>query len=310
MIAISISLLATGCTNATSSSNQPESGDPGRSPTVSLKMDPISAGEVSRRVTYDIGLEHRKSEQIIAASVINNGSQIIRTVNRPFPENRPFIFDGSIYELSYNILEVESAKKFRMTLSGIEDINQKMNKTQYRDLPNPDKKVLKRHGWDNGGPFKVSEVEVIYDESNISDSVLVPTPEYSVIEWGSGSLAQVTVENADFTQINTYKYISQKINDSVTDFGRSIISKYSFGLEDLPPSQESIILKAIEQGYEVIKGSPPKAFRQLSNRFDREEEVEFVYKSEKSDSSVSGSYIVRYDNQVYWTELFYPGNVS
>lgn len=305
-ISSGIAFTLAGCTSTKSGANPGNGGDPGTSPVADLEMTAVSDTEIARRVTYRIDLEHRTSERELATDVISNGPQTVTATNAPAPENRPFIYNGSVYELSYEVLDAESATTFRLTLSAVERADQGEESIRYRNLPTVDKAVLERFGWDDGGPFEVEGVETVYTDDEIADSVLVPSSDYEIIEWSSGTTARVTVEESSGTEQRTYEYTAQQVHESATKFGRSVRADHAFVLTDLPEEQASVVSTAIEHdhGYQVDEGDPPEAFSRLVDRFARESEVTPVYEDDESDSSVSGSYIVRYDGEIYWTELF------
>ncbi|MFC7257283.1 hypothetical protein ACFR97_15710 [Haloplanus litoreus] len=295
-----------GCTSAQSGENTGNGGDVGTSPVADLEMTAVSDTEIARQVTYRIDLEHRTSERELAADVISNGSQTVTATNVPAPENRPFIYNESVYELSYEVLDAESATTFRLTLSTAESTGEDEESIRYQNLPTVDKEVLERFGWDDGGPFEVEGVETVYSDDEIAGSVLVASPEYEIIEWSDGTIARVTVEDSSGTEQHTYEYTSKQVHESAAEFGRSVREDHAFVLAELSEEQASIVSTAIEQdqGYRVDEGDPSEAFSQLVDLLARESEATPVYEDDDSDSSVSGSYIVRYDGEVYWTELF------
>lgn len=299
-------LAVAGCTGTRTGATPENSGDPGTSPVADFEMTPVSDTEIARRVTYRIDLEHRTSERELAAAVISNGSQRVTATNRPVPENRPFIYNESVYELSYELLDAESATTFRLTFSAVESPDQDEESIQYRNLPAIDQRMLERFGWDDGGPFEVEGVEVVYTDAEIDESVLVPTPEYSVIKWSDGTQARIAVEESTATEQRTYEYTVREVHASAAEFGQSVRADHVFALTDLSEEQASIVSTAIErdQGYQVDEGNLPDAFSQLVDRFAREPEITPVYEEDRPKSSVSGSYLVHYNDKVYWTELF------
>ena len=305
-ISSGIALSLAGCTDTRGGANPENGGDPGTSPVADLEMTAVSDTEIARRVTYRIDLEHRTSERELAADVISNGSQTVTATNAPAPGNRPFIYNGSVYELSYEVLNAESATTFRLTLSAVEATDQDADSIRYRNLPTVDKAVLERFGWDDGGPFEAGGVEVVYTDDEIADSVLVPSPDYAIIEWSNGTTARVAVEESSEIEQHTYEYTAQQVHESAAQFGQSVRADHAFAITDLSEEQASIVSTAIERdhGYQVDEGEPPEAFSQLVDRFAREREITPVYEDDESDSSVSGSYIVRYDDEIFWTELF------
>ena len=306
MLSSGILILFAGCSGSNTRTDPANDGDPGTSPVAELDLKAISDIEIAKRVTYRIDLEHRSSERELAGATIRNGSKTVSAANPPVPKNRPFIYNGSVYELSYEVVDTEPATTFRLTLSVAETTDQDADSIRYRNLPTADKAVLERFGWDDGGPFEAGGVEVIYTNDEIADSVLVPSSNYSIIKWSNGTTARVSVEESSGTNQRTYEYTAQQVHASAAEFGQSVRAEHAFGLTDLSEEQASIVSTAIERddGYQVDDGEPPEAFSRLVDRFPPEREITPVYEDDESDSSVSGSYIVRYDDEIYWTELF------
>lgn len=282
-----------------------ESGDPGTSPVADLELTAVSDVDFSKRVTYDISVEHRTAERELAASVIDNDSKAINATNRPFPENRPFVYNESVYELSYDVTDSATATIFRLTLSEVDNTEENNNTIEYTALPRVDKEALKEYGWGDGGPFQADGVEVVYHDTEISNSTLVPEPERSVITWDSETRARIVVEESSDTDVNTYEYTANRIHESADEFGSTVRENHEFTLADLSDNQGEIVSEAKEStnGYEIRDGEPSQAFEGLAGRFGREEKVTRVYRADGDDSTPSGSYIVRHDDEIYWAEL-------
>lgn len=298
-----LTLLA-GCAGDRDHTTPKKGGDVGTSPVAELVMNSVTDMEIARRATHRIDLEHRTTERELAVTVIDEGSKNVTATNPPIPENRPFVYNSSVFELSYNIVQSESASAFRITLSNVSSENAG-NTITYNDLPEIDKTKLAQYGWEDGGPFESAGVPIVYSEDGLSNSVLVPDSEYEVIKWDSETRARITIEHSGDTTVKTYSYTAQQLHESAQEFGRTIRENHVIPLSDLSKKQKTIISKAIgsESGYEITEGEPPKAFEQLVDRFSQGDEVPSIYGETETEATASGSYIVRYEDEVYWAKL-------
>lgn len=294
-----------GCTG----NNEPESssgnGDVGTPPTAKLTLNAVTDVEIARRATYRIDLEHRSTQRDIAVATITDGPETVTAVNPPVPENRPIVYDGAVFELSYEKTSMAAASEFRLTLSSVESSTEANRTVEFRELPAVDRTKLQEYGWEDGGPFESAGVPIVYTDEEIADSALVPDPEYDVIEWETGHRARITVERSDDTERNVYKYTARKIHKSAQEFGGNIRKQHRIVLDGLPSEQRTIISQAIENnhGYKVTADELPEAFSQLLERFPPSKKIPRTYGETPTESSVSGSYVVRYEGDVYWAEL-------
>jgi hypothetical protein len=298
-------ILLTGCTGGNDRSSPKNSGDVGKSPEAELEMAPVTDAEIAKRTTYRIDQEHRTAERELIASVTKNGSKDVTATSPPVPENRPLVYDGSVFEFSYEVVESYPATTFRITLSGVDEDNGSDERLEYSSLPTVDKRRLERYGWDDGGPFEGAGVAVTYPDDSIPTSALVPKPEHSVLEWGPDRYALITVERAGDKQMKTYRYTARKLHQSASEFGQGIREDYEITLDALSDEQQTIVSEAIRSadGYEINEDEPPKAFEQLANRFPPSDELFSTSAETSTASPTSGLYIVCYEGAVYWTRL-------
>jgi hypothetical protein len=297
--------LFSGCTGT----NEPESssgnGDVGTSPTAKLTLNAVTDVEIARQATYRIDLPHRSTQRDVAIATIIDGPEIVTATNPPVPENRPIVYDGAVFELSYEKTSMAAASEFRLTLSSVESSTEANRTVEFRELPAVDRTKLQEYGWEDGGPFESAGVPIVYTDKEIADSALVPDPEYDVIEWETGYRARITVERSGDTERNVYKYTARKVHESAQEFGGNIRKQHRIVLDGLPSDQRTIVSQAIEDnhGYEVTTDELPEAFSQLVERFAPSKKIPRTYGETPTESSVSGSYVVRYEGDVYWAEL-------
>lgn len=294
-----------GCVQSGESSEENPGGDIGESPAVSLQMISVTDTEIARRLTYSLDVAHRSSERELATAVIENGSKTVRNTNEPFPPETPFVYDDKLYELTAEVIDSQPAVVFRVTLEKVDDTDAET--IAYDDLPPVDKQALEEYGWDNPDVFEVGGAPFVYMEDEVSESVLVPGPDQPVIVWDSGIQAQITIESRSEETVKEFTYSAHVVHESAEGYGEEIRQEHEFQLSSLSEAQERIVSKAIsdEHGYDVSQDeSTPDSFDELVEYFSDEETV--TPEDSTPDSTVSGVYIVEYEETNYWTKLFRP----
>lgn len=233
------------------------------------------------------------------------GSTTTKDTEPPFPENRPFVFDGSVYELSYDVIDSQPATSFHIILDLIEGTVKSSEVVQYQDLPAVDKEVFRSRGWDDI-EFIGFGTSILYLDDAISNSVLVPDPEYSIIAWSSGTRGRFSVDGSHETTLKTYQYTSSVVNESAKDYGQSIRERCEFTLEGLSEGQREILSEATadESGFVIPREETlSEAMKGLIDQFQSQKQVDWVWNMDQEDESVSGRYLVRYEGDVYFARL-------
>lgn len=80
--------------------------------------------------------------------------------------------------------------------------------------------------------------------------------------------------------------------------------RFAFTLSNLSDAQREIVTTAIDKQHYVVgpNESLPAAFISLLDRFRNQEQAHGL--DEDGDGELNGSYLVRYENEGYWTRLF------
>lgn len=286
-------------------------------PTASLRMDAISDAEIAEKVTHDLESEDSLRYQLVSDAV-ENESETVEDTEPPFPANRSFVYDGSVHRLSHEVVESKPATVFRFTLNPADETVTDDESIRYENLPAVDRKNL-----DYDGSFLGFGSSMLYLDSEISESVLVPDPQYSVIVWGEDDRGRFEVDGSHSTELKTYRYESEQVHPSAEQFGEQVRQKYEFTLSGLSDAEREIVREAIdsEQGYTVPPDeSLPDSVWRLAKRFRTHEEVRRAWEdgaeNEAGESvdggdtettpapSIPGTYLVRYEGEVYWANVY------
>jgi hypothetical protein len=278
----------------------------GHAPTASLRMEPVSDLTIAKRRTYGRGLDEQSPEYDLVRAAVDDGQTTVEDTEPPFPADRPFVFERSVYELSFDVVDSQPATTFFVILDPAEGDVGDDESIAYGDLPDVDRAVFERRGWDDPG-FLGFGTSVRYLDENVPDSALVPDPAYSVIVWDAETRGDFSVDGSRETPLQTYEYTADVVADSAATFGRALRERYEFTLSGLAPDEQDVVTEAIdaEHGYVVPTDDPlPEAMRRLGERFRLQDDVEYAGSEEhEEDPTVDGTYLVRYDDEVYWTRI-------
>lgn len=286
-----------------------------RSPSASLEMEPVTDAEIARRVTHRLEADGDSERSRLVSSAVENGSATREGTEPRLPENGTFVHDGSIYRLSREVVESRPATSFSFTLNPVEGSVDGSETVDYADLPAVDRRKFAERGWADGG-FLGFGSSLLYLDPEIPDSALVPEPKRPVIVWDDETRGRFEVDGARDTALRTYRYAAERVHPDVAAYGRDVRERYEFALSGLSSGERRIVEEAIGgnesdeenggRGYVIPPDEePPRAMRELAERFRGREEVRRVWEeSGARERSASGEYLVRYGGEVYWTQVF------
>lgn len=84
--------------------------------------------------------------------------------------------------------------------------------------------------------------------------------------------------------------------------------RFAFALSGLSDPQRDIVETAIKEEQYIVgpDETPPSAFAALADQFRDHEQVHGL--EEAGEGDLSGTYLVQYDGEVYWTILVVSGD--
>ena len=142
---------------------------------------------------------------------------------------------------------------------------------------------------------------LLYTESEVERSALVPGTDVSVIEWDSGSKAEWVVDDAHGTTLHTYRYTVEGTTPA-SEYGREVRERFAWELSGLDDAERGIVEAAIEDRYVVAPDETPSpAVSSLVERFRPHDGVE--ESNPEYRDGVSGPYLLDYDGGLYWSRL-------
>ena len=267
-------------------------------------MNRVSDRDIAERLILTLNPENE--DHRVAARAVTKESTTIEATGEPFPPDTPFIYEGSIYEVTTTEVDQSPATTFSFTLNPVDETEpaDENETVRYEDLPDVDKQAFSDHGWSESDPFIGMSSTVRYRDDQINDSVLVPESEKSVIVWPDAR-GRFTVDGSRATAIRTFEYESRVVAESAENYGRDVRKRIEFELGDLTDAEREIVSEAVNEGIYLISEneSVPDAMYRLAGRFENQEKLVRPDKDLAQDDSINGDYVIRYQGSVYRSTL-------
>jgi len=270
-------------------------------PTARLDMTAIPDGKLPSQVLYSVRPDggDRSPGRLVEAAT--DGGTTTRAVRPPLPAGEHLAVGDVVYELDREVVERTPATSYSVRVDVVTGSVDDAEAVRFSELPAADRDVFEAHGLASGDVVGVGTT-VLYTDEQRDASVLVPDPEYAYITWADGAEARWVVDGARETTLNTYRYTGERVA-SAAAYGRRMRERFAFELADLPEPQRALVDTAVADGRYVVgpDETTSEAFRGLADRFRDREEARGL--EEAADGDLSGNYLVRYEDAVYWTTL-------
>ncbi|MFC7198563.1 hypothetical protein, partial [Halospeciosus flavus] len=296
--ATSLPALIAGCT---SPGGLGGSNAAAEAPIARLELETLADANLPTKVLYTVRpVEGDDSKTQLFDRIIDGGATT-KATRPPFPEQRHIAYQDGVYELSYEVIEETPATRYSVKVDIVTDSVIEAEAIQFADLPEVDQEEFAAHGLADGDPVGIGTT-FLYTDAEREQSVLVPESEYSYITWDDGTEAEWVIDDAYDTTLNTYRYSAEQVA-TAADYGQQMRERFSFELAGLPEAQQDILKTAITDGPYVVgpDETPSDALVALANRFRGHEQAHGL--DEDGEGDLSGTYLVRYQDGVYWTTL-------
>ncbi|EJN57898.1 twin-arginine translocation signal domain-containing protein [Halogranum rubrum] len=273
-------------------------------PSASLSMDPVTDEDIAVRVTTRLEPAADNERYVVARDAIENGTATMNGTHPPMDEGVPFVYDGGVYEVEYAVTDSVPATRFSIVLDVLDGDPSSDEIVAFDDLPDVDREKFVERGWD--GEFVGFGTSMLYLDSEIPKSALVPEPEHPIIEWDNGERGVFSVDGSAESPVETYEYTPKTLYESAAELGASVREERAFVLSDLTDAERGIVdevLTSESRSYTVAHDEePPAPMRRLADRFREHEQVRrLTERDEPEPQTASGNYLVEYEGTVYWT---------
>ncbi len=270
----------------------------------SLDMTAVNDTQLAEQASRDLprvddesGEDPGADYRAVVQGAVRNGSA---TQNGTSPmvdtEGLPFAVDGAYYDLSvepvgnHSELLVDVKIDYNGTTDG--------PAVAYEDLSPADKALLdtllqaehedQGEGYDFGAGAR-------YTDAEANASVLL-AGDYAAVRY-RGERYPIAVDSRPVT-VTTYRYTAEQVAPNAEAYAQSLRETYQFTLSGLSTEERKVVDEAIRGTY-YAESTDDSAFQSVLQRFRSHDAV-------RSDE-YSGSWVVRYDGDLYWAELHYGG---
>jgi len=271
-------------------------------------MEAVTDADIGQRVTSGYGIEESNRRYEVVSEAVANGTTTRNGTEPPLANDSSVAYDGAVYELRYEVVESRPATRFTITLEPLDPDPEPGAVVEYEALPAVDRRKFEERGFD--GDFLGFVTGLLYLDSEIPESALVPEPERPVVEWRDGTRGRFSVDGAVERPLETYRYTARTLYESTADLGATVREREAFALSGLSEAERGIVEEATGGRYLVSPDEePPDAMRELAARFRPRGEVRTLPEREETTEGTpgvgraSGTYLVRYEGRVYWTVL-------
>jgi len=275
-------------------------------PAGSLTMQPVDdvdlAEEASRTLPEEEGGLPPGFDNGVARRAIENGSATTVGARPPVEAGLPFRHEGQFYNVSYTVTGTTPGYH-----TGIEiDYNASSfegSVVAYEDLPAVDRErvePLVKGPTDRRQPGYDFGATTTYTEREAESSVLVPDQEYDAVSY-RGETYPIRVNGPERTELDNYRYEATVVAESAEAYGSYLREEYAFTLSGLSDAERSVLDEAANGTY-YAGSSDEQGFASLVERFQSQRAV--------AGDEYGGSWVVRYEGQLYWTSMDYGAYVT
>ncbi|WP_135827087.1 hypothetical protein [Halorussus ruber] len=296
--ATSLPAIVAGCTSSGGFSGENAVAEVS---TARLELTTIADAELPTEVLYTVRSAEGDDATDQLFDRILNGGATTKATRPPLPEQRHIAYQEGVYELSHDVIEETPATRYSVKVDIVTGSVTKAEAIQFADLPEVDQNEFAGHGLADGDPVGIGTT-FLYTDAEREQSVLVPESEYSYITWDNGTEAEWVVDDAYDTTLNTYRYTAEQVA-TAADYGQQMRERFAFELTGLPDAQRDIVETAITEGQYIVgpDETPSDALVALADQFRGHEQAHGL--DEDGEGDLSGTYLVRYQGDVYWTTL-------
>lgn len=269
----------------------------------SVSMEPVDGADLPERASKPLPPVNPTSDPTVTRDdvvrrAIEQGAATVASRGAPasLHPNLPYRHDGGYYRLSNEVVGTETGYDVRVEL----DLNASSvtgSVVAYEDLPAVDRYRLDRILSDleySLRPGYDALVDTGYNRAEANASVLVPEPAYDAVEYrGQTYPVRTHVKEVTF---DVYRYEATLVAADAAAYREVLRERYVFELSGLSEAETAVVDQAIDDRY-APDGTDDEGFESLVERFREHRPV--------AGDENGGSWVVRYDGRLYWTEVDY-----
>ena len=260
-------------------------------------MRPVpNASALSDVATQDL-TELENDSHRLAVEAVNGSEPTVTGDHPPFTPEQLLAIDGAFYNVTWSQIDSREVPTFDLSLDS-KPSNTTGQSIAYRDLPVVDQRAIPAPDSELFHQDQDIATLASYNETEQHASVLVPEPQYELVQFGNRTV-RIAVEASSSKTISTYRYDVTQVATTSDELAATLKSKHLFRLQNLSTAQRAIVTDAIDSSRSPQLGSD--AWNRLVAQFVNANPVT----SDVDDESkwVQGEYLVRYNGTVYWADI-------
>lgn len=278
----------------------------GRMTTTSVD-DASLAAEASVSLSGD-GPQFTTSERRTVRSAIRTDGALANSTRDPVDPDLPVTLDGRYYDLDHEAVGNVSGTGFGVGID-YNASDPSGDRIAYEELPEVDRVALREllvNRYEDSPSLLEPGIDrgrsVAYTHREVNRSVLVDAQQYDVVVF-EGEAFPIDVRDPSPATLTTYRYTASTVATDPRTYGADLRDEYAFTLRNLSEEERTVMDQADDDAF--YPSSPSHdGFDSLVDRFRDHEPVT------KDSEYHSGSWIARYDGQLYWVELDYGSFVD
>ncbi|WP_049910796.1 hypothetical protein [Halorubrum coriense] len=240
-------------------------------------------------------------DQAVVREAIEHGSGTVTATKPPVERGLPFVYEDSYYEVDWNVTGTEPGTAFvvGVDLNGTASADETV---AFDDLSKHDRQLLgglvsattESEGRLRPGPEVAVSEE--YTMAKTNTSVLL-SGDYSALRY-NGTVYPFELNERENVTLTRYRYTVSTVADSTATYAQQLREKHLITLSGLSEDERMVVNEAVDDVY-YAEDTDDEAFRSVMDHFPAESAIDA--------DSYDGTWLVRYDGEIYVADFSYGG---
>ncbi|WP_434531493.1 hypothetical protein ACODNH_20995 (plasmid) [Haloarcula sp. NS06] len=250
--------------------------------------------------------DHDRGVRVLRQAVKNDSATVAATEPPHSANETVYQTSDRFYTLSYTAVNTTTGRQvtylFDKNATTNETDQNRLTVVDYDDLPPTDQAMLHPTvSYLSRDSLEEDEVrpggverEWTYSPAELNRSAIADG-QYDAVRY-EGTLIQLEVVSNESQPLTVYRYRPMTVASGVGPYAACLRDTYAFELNGLDSDTRAVVAEATSETYRA-ENTSDTAFRSILDRFHDHTAV--------SATDQSGSWLVRYNGQLYWAELRY-----
>ena len=278
-------------------------------PAGSLSMDPVNDTELADKASTNVSVDEQypgdlDRGRIMRQSSKNNSTTVTATEPPHSANETVYRADNRFYMLSYTEINTTIGREvtYRLNRTGNETNQNSWSVVDHHDLPLIDQRALlpavsafsAASSDEDETPPETIRDQQTYSSAELNRSAIA-SGQYDAVRYDD-TLIQLDAVSNESQPLTVYRYRPVPVANGVGPYSACLRDTYGFELNGLDSETRTVVTEATGGTYRA-ENTSDAAFRSVLDRFYDHTAV--------SATDQSGSWLVKYDGQLYWANLRY-----